>query len=386
MSAARLASIIISSYNYGRFLKYSIDSALQQTYRNTEVIVVDDGSTDDSAEVIASYDGRLISLVKKNGGQASALNAGFALSRGEVVLFLDSDDVLAPTAVDSVLKVFDAPKVAKAHWKLPVIDEAGRQTGQVRPHYCLAEGDLLEDRIRNGVPYYGDWPATSGNAWSRRLLDRILPIPETEFRTCPDIYLSVLAPVFGLIRRLEEPQSYYREHGRNHWDDVSLTDFVKMLDCSYAALRDHLRALGFEASIDEWRKKSWLHQVYQARQELAALVPKGECFILVDQDELRPEIGPGFATLPFLEHCGYYGGPPADDETAINEVERLRQAGARFIAFAWPAFWWLDYYAGLHRHLRSTCRPLLDNARLVVFELPSSAGVAATVTIAARSA
>ena len=91
--------------------------------------------------------------------------------------------------------------------------------------------------------------------------------------------------------------------------------------------------------------------------------------ILVDGNEL----GPGFIrdrqVLPFLEREGQYWGPPPDDETAINELARLRQAGANFIVFAWPAFWWLAYYAGFHRHLRSTFRCVLDNNRLVVFDL-----------------
>ncbi len=80
-----LASILINNYNYGRFLHEAIDSALSQTYPHTEVIVVDDGSTDNSREIIASYEDQIIPVLKENGGQASALNAGFAASRGEIV-------------------------------------------------------------------------------------------------------------------------------------------------------------------------------------------------------------------------------------------------------------------------------------------------------------
>src|SRR5712692_1029705 len=91
------ASIIINNCNYGQFLKAAIDSALSQTYLHKEVIVVDDGSTDNSREIIAgSYGSRIVPVLKENGGQASAFNAGFAVSRGEVVFFLDSDDMLLP--------------------------------------------------------------------------------------------------------------------------------------------------------------------------------------------------------------------------------------------------------------------------------------------------
>src|SRR5437867_2851213 len=105
MTELPLASVIISSYNYGRYLEETIESALNQTYSRTEVIVVDDGSTDNSREVIAGFGDRVRPLFEKNGGQASAFNAGFRMSRGEVILFLDSDDLLLPTAVESAARL-----------------------------------------------------------------------------------------------------------------------------------------------------------------------------------------------------------------------------------------------------------------------------------------
>src|SRR5262245_23561615 len=95
-----VASIVINNYNYGRFLAGAIDSALGQTYAGTEVVVVDDGSTDESREVLARYAGRVVPVLQANGGQAAAFNAGFAACAGQVVLFLDADDLLLPTAVE----------------------------------------------------------------------------------------------------------------------------------------------------------------------------------------------------------------------------------------------------------------------------------------------
>src|SRR5688572_2252661 len=94
-----LASVVINNFNYGRFLGSAIESALAQTYPQIEVIVVDDGSTDESRSVIASFARRIKSVLKENGGQASALNAGFKASQGGVIIFLDADDTLLPTAV-----------------------------------------------------------------------------------------------------------------------------------------------------------------------------------------------------------------------------------------------------------------------------------------------
>src|SRR5262245_61685550 len=96
MAKEPLVSIIINNYNYGRFLEEAINSALDQTYRKTEVIVVDDGSTDNSRQVIADHNDQIITVLKDNGGQASAFNAGFIRSHGEIIIFLDSDDILLP--------------------------------------------------------------------------------------------------------------------------------------------------------------------------------------------------------------------------------------------------------------------------------------------------
>ena len=95
-----LVSIIITNYNYGAYLQSSIDSALRQRYEHIEVIVVDDGSTDNSREIIDSYGGRIVSILKANGGQCSCCNLGFQRSRGEGVIFLDADDVLFEDAVE----------------------------------------------------------------------------------------------------------------------------------------------------------------------------------------------------------------------------------------------------------------------------------------------
>lgn len=112
-----------------------------------------------------------------------------------------------------------------------------------------------------------------------------------------------------------------------------------------------------------------LIQLQLTAQELSRLIPATESFILVDQDQLRETIGLGNQAVPFMEHNGQYWGPPADDETAIRELARLRRSGAKFLAFVWPAFWWLDYYKEFQDSLCSQYRCVLRNERLVVFEL-----------------
>src|SRR5262245_61790443 len=98
------ASVVTNNHNYERFPVESIDSALGQSHRDTEVVVVDDGSSDRSPEIIRSYGSRIRHVLKPNGGQGSALNAGFAAARGDVIIFLDADDALHPHAVATVLE------------------------------------------------------------------------------------------------------------------------------------------------------------------------------------------------------------------------------------------------------------------------------------------
>jgi hypothetical protein len=380
VSTLQPASIIISSYNYRRFLREAIDSALGQTYPNTEVIVVDDGSTDDSREIIAGYGDRIIAVLKENAGQASAWNAGFRASRGELIVFLDSDDVLGPTSAEQAVGLFERGQVAKVHWPLVAVDEQGRATGNVvcpRP----SEGDLRERVSRAGPESYR-WPPTSGNAWSRTFLEKVLPIPEPEYRVCPDFYLAALAPLFGRIETVSEPQAYIRHHGSNHgWRqpfEERVREQLQRSEHCLGVLAKNCQAMGIETNLDLLRNHSWWHQIQLAIEQITALIPPGESFILVDQGAWGTEEIDGRRCVPFMGRGGRYVGRPSDDTAAIRELERLRDDGVSLIAFVWPNRWWLDHYPRLHAHLRSTSPCITVDEHLVMFDLRSTATAAPT--------
>ena len=105
-----------------------------------------------------------------------------------------------------------------------------------------------------------------------------------------------------------------------------------------------------------------------AAQDIVEVVAPEQVVVVVGE-ELRVKVVNTHRTVPFLERDGQYWGQPPDEETAIRELQRLRQTGASFIVFGWPAFWWLDYYRGLHDYLRSHYRCVLENERLIVFDL-----------------
>ncbi len=113
---------------------------------------------------------------------------------------------------------------------------------------------------------------------------------------------------------------------------------------------------------------SWGDRLAIAKEEIERTIPAGQTFILVDQASWGSEFL-NHSVLPFTERNRQYWGVPTDDSAAIDECERLRKEGACFIAFAWPAFWWLDYYSGFRKHLVSCFDQTFSNSRLKIFDL-----------------
>jgi len=215
-----LISIVINNYNYACFLQKAIDSALGQSYRPIEVLIVDDGSTDQSRAIIDSYGDRVKAIFKENGGQASTLNAGFAQCLGDMIIFLDADDMLLPQAAQRVADAYNAqPEVARIQYRMEVISTNGTRTGIVKPptHIPLPDGDLKLKEMQ--FPFDLTWLPTSGNAFSTKALRNIFPIPEEAYgKVGADWYLAHLTPLFGRVISLSEVCAYYRVHTRNHYE------------------------------------------------------------------------------------------------------------------------------------------------------------------------
>jgi glycosyltransferase involved in cell wall biosynthesis len=209
-SIIKSATIIITSYNYGQFVGETIASALSQTFPNVEVIVVDDGSTDDSLNVIRSFGERIILLAQENMGAPAAECAGFDRATGDLILILDSDDVLYPTAIEETAALFDAD-TSKVQFFLEAVDVATSPLGLTFPLEMPREEDIEKLLFQFGC-YQS--PPTSGNAYSRRFLQQILPYPEM-VGTGTDLYASTLAPLYGKVKVCEKILGGYRIHGGN---------------------------------------------------------------------------------------------------------------------------------------------------------------------------
>jgi len=261
-----LVSIIINNYNYGRFLGNAVESALQQTYPGVEVVLVDDGSTDNSREIIAAYGSRITPVLKENGGQASAFNAGFAASRGEICCLLDADDMFLPDKVEKIVRAWrQYPHAVLYYHRMQVVDARGTPKGRPWP------SSLWIGYIRGKVEQSGGWwprPTTSALCFARHYLKQVLPMPEDGFRLCADAYVGDLAPFAGAVLGLPEALTLYRLHGMNYWSApvAGGTDEIKRKAQQYIfehkQLKKALCKIGCTTSIALEQHLPYLHATH----------------------------------------------------------------------------------------------------------------------------
>ncbi len=208
-----LVSIVITNYNYAQYLAAAIDSALEQTHPEVEVIVVDDGSSDNSRDIIQAYGQQITAILQENSGQCCAVNTGFRHCHGAAVIFLDADDVLLENAAALHARGLERSQAVKSCGYMEVIDSQGRTTGAAIPARLAPSGDYREASLKTGMRGYKS-SFTSGNAWSRLFLNEVMPLPEDE-TIGPDGYLTAVDALFGRIESIPQTVVRYRVHGSN---------------------------------------------------------------------------------------------------------------------------------------------------------------------------
>jgi Glycosyl transferase family 2 len=209
--AIGIVSVVIPNYNYARYVGQAIESALGLDWPHVEVIVVDDGSTDESRAVIERYRERVTIVHQENGGQTAACNAGFARARGDAVVFLDSDDVLHPSLIREVASVWRAG-LSKVQVQMRVIDAEGRPTGALLPQFGVVP---TSDDVKRWVMTSASYPTPpgSGNVYARSYLEKIFPLTGED--RAADSYCLAAAPHLGDVLTLPKPLVDYRVHGKN---------------------------------------------------------------------------------------------------------------------------------------------------------------------------
>lgn len=216
MTTPTIAAVIVN-HNYARFVTEAVRSVLAQRTPFDEVIVVDDGSTDDSPEVLAAVaaaDDRVRVLAIANRGQLGACRAGLDAATADYVYFLDADDYTRPHLVETVRPALGGGGPVKLQFQLEGVSDTGGELESVFPSYPDGYGAAAMRADNSSIGFY-ICPPTSGNVYSRRAL-QALPLDRVDQRDFIDGPPTLALPYHGEVVSLREPLACYRLHGNNH--------------------------------------------------------------------------------------------------------------------------------------------------------------------------
>lgn len=271
-TARPLVTALINAYNYARYLPFAINSVLRQTYPNIEIIVVDDGSTDHTREVLTQY-GPDIQVVRTvNGGQGNAFNVGLERANGHLTMLLDADDMWLPEKVERMVELAaERPNVVLFYHRHQNIDDTGKEIGRPQP-FPLVEGNYRTRYLRSGGTWWS--PVTSVITVRTEHVKRALPIPTYAVREGADTIVSDYCVLTGEIASVPDPLTLRLLHGSNLYasgrDDavyrtreVRESD-VRRIEWRLFTLRQIMARNGMELDLDldrnEWRMTNlyWL--------------------------------------------------------------------------------------------------------------------------------
>jgi glycosyltransferase involved in cell wall biosynthesis len=232
-------SIIIANHNYRDYVGAAIESALAVDWPDKEIIVVDDASTDDSRTIIESFTDRVAAYFRPKSNQLGAHIFGFGSSTGDVIIFLDSDDLLEPEVMQEVAKVW-RPGVSKVQFRMNVIDATGAQLGSAFPQFSTNDDPTELRRTYLRTMTYTT-PPGSGNAYSRDFVRSAFAFGSTIPQS--DAVLLTLAPILGDVLTIRKPLARYRVHDASYgaMPSVSVSQLRKFLDQD--AQKAHLFAI-----------------------------------------------------------------------------------------------------------------------------------------------
>jgi glycosyltransferase involved in cell wall biosynthesis len=207
-------TVLIDTYNYGQYIEEAVESVLAQEFprEQREILVVDDGSTDDTPERLKKYGDEIRYVRKPNGGQASAFNLGFAAARGEIIATLDADDVWLPHKLRRVCETFENNPDAGMVYHRTYMWKDGEEL-EVDSHFANISGRVPENPV--SLLVYA-MVSTSCLAFRRNSLRTLLPVPDA-LRTQADAFLTALIIFAAPIIALPEFLGKYRIHGANRF-------------------------------------------------------------------------------------------------------------------------------------------------------------------------
>jgi glycosyltransferase involved in cell wall biosynthesis len=252
-----LVSVLIANYNYAKYIGKALENMLCQTYPHFEVIICDDGSTDDSREIIEQYasrDSRIKFVFKENGGVASALNTAYLQSSGQIICLLDADDTYLPEKLQRVVKAFTTnPEVGFVAHRVFRIDAKGRRQG-VLPLFALVPSGWHGPMLLQNGGILPDMPSCSGLSFRREVAQRIFPLPEDFRRNADEIFMR-LAPLMTQVIGMDQALSEVRCHGSNTTITSKITPEIidrelKMWEKQWQLQRQYLLTIDSELARD----------------------------------------------------------------------------------------------------------------------------------------
>lgn len=395
MSIAKV-TVAIPTYNRAELLRGCIESILGQDYQDLNLLVLDNASDDDTEEVVrslAKQDQRIAYIRQEtNLGFVRNWISTIELNKSQYLTIVPDDDLLLPGFISESVQALDKHPSAGFSLALPsFIDKNGAILNQKHD-----AGDM-PDGLINGLDYIDLCIAWRGSSiYPATTMMRAAALAEVGSFDSPHSWNTIdsnlsfrLASRFDIVflrQELAQIRVHPGQLSDNPWQRFavmaeSIDAIAYLLKSERAAdpvyrqeLAERLLAINARKSesIHHLVPKlywSWTERLDLAIHELKALIPPGDTFILVDQDQWGGQILADRHAIPFIERDGQYWGPPADDETAIEELERSRQSKASFIVFGWTAFWWLYNYQKLHSYIISNFPCVLKNSRLVAFDL-----------------
>jgi glycosyltransferase involved in cell wall biosynthesis len=425
---AKLA-IGLPVYNGDNFLEECLESILGQTFQDFELIVSDNGSTDCTESIclrFAARDSRIkYYRNERNIGAAPNFNRVFELSDSEYFKWIAHDDVHEPGFLEQCIRILERdPSVILAYTRAITIDYQGNRLREWGNSADLGS-NISSVRFRAGLLPPKDPIPLPIFGVIRSAVLRKTPL-QAGFAGC-DLALLAELLLYGRFYEVSEALFLQREHeeraghklssdphkARDFWmgkqgNNPELPSWQNVSAFRHAVAQSPLRfreRLRCYREILVWMKRQrsdlindlilavgempvigptvqTIHRRYQGRkwqsdirrltEEIQSLVPERSTLIVVDEGNFAASVFPQRHPLPFLEHDGQYWGPPANDDAAIQAVEKMRERGADFLVVIWPAFWWLDFYRGWSGYLHTRHRCIMQNNRIIVFDLRQS--------------
>lgn len=214
-----LVSVIVPTYNRARLLRETVDSVLAQTYPCIELIVVDDGSTDETPRVLAEYGDRIVAIRKTNAGGTAARNTGLQAASGDYVNFVDHDDLLLPNKIEQQVRLLEAsPSLGWAHCGFWRMEPDGRYIDRVT---LLPEGDVLAPLLRGCFIWSG------APVIRRTVLEQVGPFNTEAWSSDAEMWLRI-ALAGHRLGCVQQPLGAYRIMPDSTMADVARTERMDM--------------------------------------------------------------------------------------------------------------------------------------------------------------